>query len=181
MTMASNADNDFEVIGLMRTRTQDDDNAPRSPQKKPNLERHISKIPQQDDEGVNSEPEVGTLTSPTKLKRVISSIPQDDLDSEDERPSLQPQQTAKLHKHDSGTTGSDFEVSGSIQVADQEEGHILDKAPGLERQISNIPQDDRQGDAGAGRPRSMTNRLQRTISSIPNDDYDSDVENPVLS
>lgn len=73
------AGSDFEVGDLMHLKS--DDSGKKSPDlKKPELERHISAIPQRDDDG-NEGKERPKMS---RLERTISKVPQDDFDSEGE-------------------------------------------------------------------------------------------------
>lgn len=75
------AGSDFEVSGLMRiTSNESGKSKSRSPtKKKPGLERHISKIPQDDDD------DDGSMLRSTRLAKTISGIPGHDYDSDGEK------------------------------------------------------------------------------------------------
>lgn len=174
---SANPDSEFEVLGLMKTNTRSEDTSP--VETKPSLERHISTIPQNDD---NRDTTESGYELPPKLKRHISSIPSHDYDSEGEEPvEGVSKPIEKVEKHDSGTAGSDFEVHGLMRITSNESGRESPrspmKKPGLERHISKIPQRDDDDDALSNSVlKSPT--LEKTISNIPVHDYDSDDENP---
>lgn len=77
------AGSDFEVHGLMRITSNDSkEGKAQSPLKRPGLERHISQIPQHDDD---SDDDDSLLKSPSLVK-TISNIPGHDYDSDGESP-----------------------------------------------------------------------------------------------
>ncbi|USW50195.1 hypothetical protein Slin15195_G035140 [Septoria linicola] len=151
----------------------------RSPiaERKPDLERHISHIPQDSDEDeVDVDPNAsgGLKTKLKKLKNRVAHGSQD----KSESTTAPSDYTEK--RHDSGNTNSDLEITPGLSLTSSgniDSDEIKAKTPILERHISSIGPDGHLHDAPEmEKPRGRSPKLERHISGIPQEDYDSDRE-----
>ncbi|KXS98732.1 hypothetical protein AC578_10484 [Pseudocercospora eumusae] len=156
----------LEVDGLLRAQSPVKD-------KKPALERHISHIPQDDEEDNAAaedylKPGGGFKDKiKSKLKKTVSRESRGDPADDKTRAASPP----KGHTRSS----SGLEVTGSMRIdSNEDRGEDHSDKPGLIRRLTKSPRQDEQ----PRKPKSPS-KLERTISSIPHDDYDSDGEGPI--
>ncbi|KAF2213006.1 hypothetical protein CERZMDRAFT_83935 [Cercospora zeae-maydis SCOH1-5] len=170
--------------------------------KKPNLERHISHIPQDsdleddtDDETPHDKSETSAGGIKSKLKRLKNRVmhhSHKDNHSHDNTSAIMAtdKETAEPteERHDSGNATSDFEITpglGGVSSVSNSGGDYLHASstehkaitPNLERHISAIgPDGTLDPSQRQQQPKSHSPRMERHISGIPQDDYDSDRE-----
>ncbi|GIZ37125.1 hypothetical protein CKM354_000058400 [Cercospora kikuchii] len=197
--MSRNGTSPFEVSAPLSLSSGPDSNEYSSTDRKPDLERHISHIPQDSDLEDASEEETAHDTSgasgggsgiKSKLKKLknrvthhshdkgaSSAVPTDPTDRIDKR-------------QDSGNATSDFEITpglGGVSSVSNTGGDYLTASsaqhskaitPNLERHISSIGPDGTlsTNTASQQQPKGRSPKMERHISGIPQDDYDSDRE-----
>ncbi|KAM3423514.1 hypothetical protein BST61_g942 [Cercospora zeina] len=173
--------------------------------KKPDLERHISHIPQDsdledesDEETTHDKSEASAAAAggiKSKLKRLKNRVTHHS--HNDNHPHDNPSATATTNKeateptekrHDSGNAASDFEITpglGGVSSVSNSGGDYLHASstehkaitPNLERHISSIgPDGTLDSSQRQQQPKSRSPKMERHISGIPQDDYDSDRE-----
>lgn len=180
------ADPGLEVDGLLRMNSSSPGTLKNSIAQKPQLDRHISHIPQNDEDEVEEEEEIldGGERERTglksKLKKLKDKVTHHKSHSEHQH-EHPPPIDGDLEKHDSGH--SEFEVRPDLRIGGEgsPETKLSADGPKLIRKITSEAL--KPGDNNVNAPPTKTgagrggmSKLERSISSIPADDYDSDGE-----
>ncbi|PPJ56978.1 hypothetical protein CBER1_00494 [Cercospora berteroae] len=194
--MSRNGTSPFEVSAPLSLSSGPNVNEYPSTDKKPDLERHISHIPQDSDLEDEMEEQTAHDTSGTsgggiksKLKKFKSRVTQHSHDK-DKSTTVSTDTTDRVEKrHDSGNATSDFEITpglGGVNSTSNTGGDYLTASsaehkaitPNLERHLSSIGPDGTLSPSAASQqqPKGRSPKLERHISGIPQDDYDSDRE-----
>lgn len=157
---------DFEVAEPMHMTNSGDptDERPGVNEKKPIIEKHITKIPQS--EG-SSGGDGSAGTHKENLKEKVKKHLPGHHNSENTNDTQE--DAVNFSRQDSGS--SDFEVAGFMPMTTQgfeSTSETSNKKPRLERQISSIPEKD--DDIDGKEEEGMTGKLRRKISHIAQND-----------
>lgn len=165
---------DFEVAQPMHITNSGDPTDERLgvKEKKPVIEKHITRIPQHEESGNSSSNDPKSSSSTAAHKENLKDKLKKHLPGHhsSEEPQEQENRAVNFGREDSGS--SEFEVAGFMPMtshgsSDSTSGASKSK-PRLERHISSIP--DKDDDVDGEEEKGMSGKLRRTISHIAQND-----------